>query len=237
MEQLPPTPRFRADAPRFLRALTLACELHAEQTRKGTDIPYVAHLLGVASIAIEYGADETEAIAALLHDGPEDCKGRETLELVRGLFGDRVADIVDGCTDTYERPKPEWELRKARYIAHLSVASVSVRLVSCADKLHNARAILADYRKEGDAVFERFKAKSKQHTLWNYRRLVEAYLAAEPDSALAQELDRVVSETERLVAAAGGVCVRDERAVAFAEMDTILRGCISREAGASEVRP
>lgn len=213
-------PRF--NSARFREALVYAAQLHAAQTRKGTDIPYVAHLLGVASIAIEYGADEDEAIVALLHDAAEDQGGELTLGRIRTLFGERVAGIVDGCTDTYEEPKPDWAERKARYIIHLRDADTSVRLVSAADKLHNARSILKDYREVGEEVFDRFKKKTTHHTLWYYRRLADEFLRRGPE-ALAKELDMVVSELEAVTATArpddGGA-----RAAVYAQLDATLAG-------------
>ncbi len=178
---------------RFNGALEFAAVRHAGELRKGTEIPYVAHLLGTASIALEYGANEDEAIAALLHDAVED--GKATLAEIRARFGDAVADIVAGCSDTDVRPKPPWRERKEAYIAHLRNASASVRLVSAADKLHNARAILRDYREMGEALWERFNG-GRDGTLWYYRALVNAFRAA-GTSRLVEELDRVVSELER----------------------------------------
>lgn len=183
-------------SPRFTEAVVLACTLHRHQARNATQIPYVAHLLGVASIALEHGANEDEAIAALLHDAVEDQGGAETAELVRQRFGDVVADIVLGCTDSHEEPKPPWEERKKRYLAHLRTAPASVRLVSASDKLHNARAILADLRAIGDEVWDRFSSK-RDKTLWYYRELVNAF-ASHGRSRLVDELDRVVTEIERL---------------------------------------
>ena len=174
--------------------------IHAGQIRKETDIPYLAHLLGVASIALEYGATENEAIGALLHDAGEDAGGRGRIEDIRQRFGDPVADIVQGCTDSEVVPKPEWRKRKEDYIAHLPKASRSVRLVSASDKLNNARAILRDYRTHGEKVWSRFTGK-KQGTLWYYRELVTAFAKAEKKakkSELVAELDRVVSEIEML---------------------------------------
>jgi GTP pyrophosphokinase len=121
---------------RFNEALTFAADLHATQTRKGSGVPYIAHLLGVASIALEYGAQEDEAIAALLHDAIEDQGGIATREEIRRRFGDTVTAIVEGCTDAHTTPKPPWRERKEAYIAHLHHASPAVILVSAADKLH-----------------------------------------------------------------------------------------------------
>lgn len=135
---------------RFTDAMRFAAERHADHVRKGSDIPYVAHLLGVASIALEYGAGEDEAIGALLHDAVED--GKATLSEIRDRFGAAVAAIVAGCSDTDVKPKPDWRPRKEAYVAHIPMASPSVQLVSAADKLHNARDILRDYRDVGEAL-------------------------------------------------------------------------------------
>lgn len=177
---------------RFERALVHATRLHATQTRKGTRIPYVAHLMAVASIVLEEGGDEDEAIAALLHDGPEDQGGRATLDEIRREFGERVADIVEVCSDTFERKKPPWRERKERYLAHLREATPSARLVACADKLHNARAILADYRRHGDALWDRFNA-GRDEILWYHDQLVRIFRDRGPHR-LAAELERVVDE-------------------------------------------
>jgi (p)ppGpp synthase/HD superfamily hydrolase len=180
---------------RFADALTLACELHRTQARKGTQIPYVAHLLAVAALALEHGASEDEAIAALLHDAVEDQGGLATEALIRTRFGDAVAEIVMGCSDATTVPKPPWRARKERHLAHLAQASPSVRLVAACDKLHNARSILAEHRAHGDAVWARFNG-GKDGTLWYYRAAVDAFRDAGP-SALLDDLDRVVSELIR----------------------------------------
>jgi (p)ppGpp synthase/HD superfamily hydrolase len=184
---------------RFTDALVYAAGLHATQVRKGSGVPYVAHLLAVAAIALEHGADEDEAIAALLHDAIEDQGGDATRQELRRRFGDRVTAIVDGCTDTDLDPKPPWRQRKEAYLAHLPGASDSVRLVSASDKLHNARSLLADYRQLGEAVWARFNG-SRDGTLWYYRALVTTYRQA-GGSPLVDELDRVVSQIEALAAA------------------------------------
>src|SRR5437879_9244246 len=158
---------------RFEEALTFATRLHADQARKGTTIPYISHLLAVTSIVLEQGGNEDEAIAALLHDAIEDQGGASTREEIRRRFGETVVEIVNGCTDAEVVPKPPWRTRKEAYIAHLRTASASVRLVSAADKLHNARAILADYRVVGESLWERFNG-GKEGTLWYYRELIEA---------------------------------------------------------------
>jgi GTP pyrophosphokinase len=181
---------------RFDAALAFAARLHRDQERKGSGIPYVAHLLAVASLALEHGADEDEAIAALLHDAVEDQGGAATRAEIARRFGERVASIVEGCSDTNELPKPPWRARKEAYVAHVRGASSSVRLVSASDKLHNARSILADLRTHGDALWTRFSG-GREGTLWYYRALIEAY-RANGSSLLVEELDRVVSEIERL---------------------------------------
>ncbi|NEP12811.1 MAG: HD domain-containing protein [Symploca sp. SIO2C1] len=182
---------------RFTDALTFATQLHAKQIRKGSGVPYLAHLLGVASIALEYGANEDEAIAALLHDAIEDQGGAPTREEIRRRFGDTVTDIVDGCTDADTIPKPPWRQRKEAYIAHIPTASTSVRLVSASDKLHNARSILYDYRRLGDSLWEYFHG-GKDGTLWYYRSVLEAFRSTE-STPLVEELGRVVDELESLV--------------------------------------
>src|SRR5438876_643020 len=183
---------------KFEEALIYATRAHANQTRKKTGIPFVAHILGVTAIALEYGANETEAIGALLHDTVEDCGGAERLRDIRKRFGDDVAKIVDGCTDTDKIPKPPWRERKETYIAHLKDSDTSTRLVSASDKLHNTRAILADLRRHGPEVFERFSGK-KDGTLWYYRALVEAFREHGDHTDLIHELDRVVTEIGKLV--------------------------------------
>ena len=213
-------PRF--NSARFREALIFVAQLHADQPRKGTDVPYVAHLLGVASIAIEYGAKEDEAIAALLHDAAEDQGGEATLERIRALFGTRVAEIVYGCTDSVEEPKPDWTQRKAKYIAHLRSASESTRLVSAADKLYNVRSTLKDYREIGDAVFDRFRKKTKYHTLWYYRRLAQEFVKLGPKQ-LADELSRAVDDLEGLVETTSGAGYVEERAAVWAELDAEVR--------------
>jgi (p)ppGpp synthase/HD superfamily hydrolase len=183
-------------SPRFTAALEYAAGLHAEQPRKISGAPYLAHLLGVAAIALEYGGNEDEAIAALLHDAVEDQGGAATLEEIRRRFGDEVAAIVDGCTDSATTPKPPWQKRKEAYLASLRHASASVRLVEAADKLHNARAILQEYRLRGEALWGYFRG-GRDGTLWYYREALGA-LRHSGVTPLVEELDRVVAELERL---------------------------------------
>lgn len=184
----------------FEKALVYATRAHGDQTRKKTGIPYIAHILGVTAIAMEYGANETEAIAALLHDAVEDCGGENRLRDIEKKFGKTVAKIVDGCTDTYETPKPPWRERKEAYLVHLKHSNSATRLVSASDKLHNTRAILAELRRNGLEVFERFAGK-KDGTLWYYRALVTAFREHGDHADLVDELDRVVTQIEKLSAA------------------------------------
>lgn len=184
---------------RFDDALTFARQRHNEQTRKGTAIPYLAHLMSTAALVLEAGGDEDQAIAGLLHDTLEDCEytGATYQELVE-RFGTRVAKIVRDCSDAEPEPDAEnekWRPRKERYIAELRHHSPDSLLVSNADKLHNARAILADYRIHGEGLWSRFNPDSDQ--LWYYRSLVDVF--REVDSPLADQLDLVVTELERLV--------------------------------------
>jgi (p)ppGpp synthase/HD superfamily hydrolase len=180
--------------PRFLRAFNFAAEKHAGQTRKASTIPYVAHLMGVASLVLEFGGDEDQAIAALLHDVVEDCGGAPMLKEVRRRFGSRVAKIVDGCTDSATDPKPPWRERKETYIRHLKTADAETRLVSAADKLNNVRSILSDYRDVGESVWERFKG-GRDGTLWYYRALLQEFLPRKPNR-LIRELELAIEELE-----------------------------------------
>ncbi|MEX2138435.1 MAG: HD domain-containing protein [Pirellulales bacterium] len=179
---------------RFRDALVYATELHVDQLRKASDTPYIAHLLGVTSLALEHGADEDEAIAALLHDAVEDQGGQRTADHIRRRFGERVLEIVLGCTDADTIPKPPWRERKEAYIAHLEQASPSVWLIAAADKLHNARSVLSDFRQLGDAVWSRFNG-GREGTLWYYRTLADKLRDKAPPP-LAEELERVVNELE-----------------------------------------
>jgi GTP pyrophosphokinase len=183
--------------PRFASALVYACEIHAGQLRKGTDIPYISHLLGVTSIALDHGATEDEAIGALLHDAAEDAGGAPVIGEIRARFGPAAAEIVAGCSDTFETPKPPWRARKEAYIAHLASASSSVLLVSAADKLHNVHAITSDYRRIGEALWARFTG-GREGTLWYYRALADSFLKLNRNR-LAEELYLAVRELEQLV--------------------------------------
>jgi GTP pyrophosphokinase len=182
--------------PRFLRAFEFAAEKHRGQTRKASTIPYLAHLMGVASLVLEFGGDEDLAIAALLHDVVEDCGGKPMLSEVRRRFGSHVAKIVDGCTDAYTLPKPPWRERKETYIRHLKSADGGTRLVSAADKLNNVRSILSDYREVGEAVWERFNG-GREGTLWYYQTLLAEFQRAK-SNRLVRELEIVVHELQAI---------------------------------------
>jgi (p)ppGpp synthase/HD superfamily hydrolase len=182
--------------PRFLRAFEFAAKKHAGQTRKASTIPYIAHLMGVASLVLEAGGDEDLAIAALLHDVVEDCGGAPMLKEVRRRFGRRVAKVVDGCTDTDKTPKPPWRARKEDYLCHLTEADADTRLVSAADKLNNVRSILSDYRAIGEFVWERFSG-GREGTLWYYRSLRDEFLRDAPNR-ITRELALAVNELQSL---------------------------------------
>ncbi|MEO0872303.1 MAG: HD domain-containing protein [Pseudomonadota bacterium] len=181
---------------RFDEALAYASRIHRTQIRTGSGIPYVSHLLGVTALALEFGADEDQAIAALLHDAVEDQGGTERLEDIRARFGDRVAAIVSDCTDTDLEPKPPWRRRKEDYIASLARKPRESLLVSAADKTHNASAINADLRAVGAEVWSRFTGR-KDGTLWYYRSLANAFAEYMPGPASAR-LAREVDEMEHL---------------------------------------
>jgi len=191
---------------RFNQAMTAAADLHRGQFRKGTDIPYVSHLLGVAGIALDYGADEDEAIAALLHDAIEDAPEELGADWVRRwvafTFGGRVLAIIEACTDADRNPKPPWQARKELYVSHIAQKDASAILVSAADKLHNARAILADFNMEGPSVFARFSA-GPDAVVSYYRGLTDAFAerCATLDERRRARIRQLVNELERVVAA------------------------------------
>jgi (p)ppGpp synthase/HD superfamily hydrolase len=176
-------------------AFAHAARIHAAQRRKGTDIPYVSHLMAVAGIVLEHGGDEQLAIAALLHDAIEDCGAEQEAEIA-ARFGPRIAAIVRDCTDADVQPKPPWRARKEAYLAHLAHTGRDSLLVSAADKLHNARAIVADLRTHGPAMMSRFTAGA-EGTLWYYRALADAFTRLLP-GALSRELSLAVEDMERL---------------------------------------
>jgi (p)ppGpp synthase/HD superfamily hydrolase len=182
--------------PRFLRGFEFAAKKHARQTRKASTIPYIAHLMGVASLVLEAGGDEDLAIAALLHDVVEDCGGAPMLREVQRRFGARVAKVVDGCTDADTMPKPSWRERKENYLRHLAHADADTRLVSAADKLNNVLSILSDYREIGEFVWARFNG-GREGTLWYYRSLRDEFLR-DGRNRITRELELAVNELELL---------------------------------------
>jgi (p)ppGpp synthase/HD superfamily hydrolase len=194
----------------FERALVFATRLHATQTRKQTNVPYISHLISVAGLVLEYGGNRHEAIAGLLHDSIEDQGthypgGVPALKgTIASEFGAPVLDIVQGCTDSETEPKPPWRARKESYIRHIRSASGSVRLVSCADKLHNARSIVADLRVVGCVLFERFTG-GKDGTLWYYQEMSQAFTQLGPREPAA-ELSRTVATMSELASRTGRPC-------------------------------
>ena len=187
---------------RFEQALVYATRLHATQIRKATGVPYITHLLSVTALVLEDGGNEDEAIAALLHDAVEDQGGKATRAEIYRLFGEQVVAIVDGCTEFDSLPKPPWRERKQRYLEQLHQGSSSVRRVALADKLHNARSLLSDYRQQGDEIWSMFGA-GKEGMLWFYHSLLWVYRST-GSNPLVEELARVIGELEQLVAPSVG---------------------------------
>jgi (p)ppGpp synthase/HD superfamily hydrolase len=169
---------------RYSEAFDYAAIVHAGQLRKGTSIPYLSHLISVSALVLEHGGDEDLAIAALLHDAAEDQGGQARLDDIRSRFGGRVAEVVGKCSDSLVetgQDKAPWAQRKRAYLEHLRAESdQGFLLVSCADKLHNARAILADYRTHGDGMWSRFTGggRTRGQIAGYYVALAEAFAAA-----------------------------------------------------------
>lgn len=172
-------------------ALVYTADLHRDQVRKGSGTPYIAHLLSVSSRVLSAGGTEVQAIGGLLHDAAEDQGGQETLDVIRKRFGSDVAQIVADCTDCWIEPKPEWRTRKEAYLSALPTKSATSLLVSLADKVDNAEAILSDYRQIGDNLWERFTGR-RDGTIWYYRTLSGIFDRALP-GPLARDLSRTVS--------------------------------------------
>ena len=177
---------------RLADAFTWAAQLHAEQARKRSTIPYLSHLMIVAGTVIEHGGSEVQAIAALLHDAAEDQGGRPTLDEIRIRFGNEVAHIVDACTDTFDYPKPDWRPRKAAYLRRMRNETAGARLVAAADKLHNFSTTRDDLRRDGNAAWAKFNAP-KEGQLWYFRECVSA-LSASGVSPIVAKLAGVVDE-------------------------------------------
>lgn len=179
---------------RFDKGLIYASEVHRLHLRKATEIPYISHLLGVSSLVLEYGGDEDQAIAGLLHDAVEDYGGQRRLDHIRMEFGDRVADIVADCTDSWTDPKPEWRTRKSEYIESMAHKPDTSLLVSLADKTHNARAIVSDLHEIGDKLWTRFSAQQGQ-VIWYYRSLADVF--QHRLGGMARDLVRCVAAMEQ----------------------------------------
>ncbi|MDZ8258497.1 HD domain-containing protein [Nostoc sp. ChiQUE01b] len=177
---------------RFEEALVYATQLHAQQVRRISGVPYVSHLLSVTALVIEDGGSEDEAIAALLHDAIEDQGGRITGEIIRQKFGDKVADIVESCTESDVVPQPSWKERKQKYLENISQGSPEVLRVALADKVHNARSNLIEWDLYGDKAWNK---EQRQRTLWFYRSVI-AVAQTLTDSRLVEELRRIVKQLE-----------------------------------------
>ena len=191
---------------RYYAALQFATGLHGAQTRKGSGIPYLTHLMAVSGLVLEYGGDLDQAIAGLLHDAIEDQAehngGVAALSgTIAGRFGPEVLRIVLACTDAVTFPKPPWRERKEAYLQHLAAADARAGLVSAADKLHNARTILSDVRIGGEAVFRRFSV-SKRETIWYYDRLAATFITRFP-GPLSDELLRTVEAMQQVSGSPG----------------------------------
>jgi len=176
---------------RFDDALAFASRLHRSQTRKGTAIPYISHLMAVSALVIEHGGDEDQAIAALLHDAAEDQGGEAILHEIEHRFGPAVARIVEDCTDAWTEPKPPWRGRKEAYLDKLPSKPKSSLLVSLADKVHNAAAIVEDRETIGEAIWTRFSG-GRDGTVWYYDTLGRIF-AHEMPGPLAGRLTRLAA--------------------------------------------
>jgi (p)ppGpp synthase/HD superfamily hydrolase len=181
---------------RFSAAFSEALRLHQNQQRKATGTPYIAHLMSVAALVLENGGSEDQAIAALLHDAVEDAGGLDTLHAIREQFGPYVAELVDGCTDSYTQPKGEWKPRKEAYLDKLQIASDDVKLISLADKVHNARSILRDLQYNGESAWDKFTGE-KKGTIWYYQTLAEIFQGS-PYPMLSDELIDLVERIQTL---------------------------------------
>jgi (p)ppGpp synthase/HD superfamily hydrolase len=181
---------------RFEVALVLAHRLHRTQLRKGTQVPYLAHLLSVAALVLEEGGDEDEAIAALLHDAIEDQGGQSTRDLILAKFGKRVCDIVEGCTESRPEPLSSWQDRKVLHLAKLVDETTSVRMVTLADKLHNVRSTLMDYNRFGSSLWNRFGG-GRSGTIWYYRAVASS-LRSPQQTPILTELERSIDWLEYL---------------------------------------
>jgi len=175
--------------------MTYAIFVHKSQNRKNTNVPYISHLLAVTSIVLEEGGDEDLAIAALLHDSVEDQGGMDRLIDIRLHYGERVANIVEACSDSFTSPKSPWKIRKDYYLEHLKTADEDVLLISLADKLHNSSTICRDFQKEGEKIWGRFNG-GKEGTIWYYKQLVEIFIKSNKYPILINQLQENVTRIE-----------------------------------------
>ena len=190
------------------KAFLYAAKKHAGQTRKRTAVPYLSHLMAVTALVLEGGGDEDMAMAALLHDVVEDCGGMPRLREIRKLFGERVAKIVEGCTDSFSDPKLAWIVRKEEYLKRLKHEDAETRLVSASDKLHNVRTVIADYRQDGESIWKRFSG-GREGTLWYYRALSDEF--HRKPNRITRELAIAVQELEKATRVKVRTVSRDER--------------------------
>jgi (p)ppGpp synthase/HD superfamily hydrolase len=186
---------------RFETALVYAAQLHAQQRRKVTNTPYIAHLLGVAALVLEAGGNEDEAIAALLHDAVEDQGGAMTRAEILQQFGATVVAIVDGCTEPEPKPEQSWREHKLQYLEQLRSAKPAVQRVALADKLHNARSLLVNFRLEGDRIWNQFRG-GKEGVLWLVEMQLDLFQQVS-DSWMVTELAQVVRALKQEVASSG----------------------------------
>lgn len=202
---------------RFTSAVDYARSIHVG-TRKKTEVPYMAHLLGVASLVmgeaghLPFVVSEDMAIAALLHDAVEDAGGLPRLHDIEANFGKEVAAMVEGCSDSFEEDaskKKDWEERKKAYIERVKTEPEGTLLVSAADKLYNLRAIVEDFRIEGAEVWKRFN-RGPQQQLWYYRELLKMFQTRCPNWRIVAELERAVAELSQIVTGDIGAHVFDK---------------------------
>ncbi len=186
---------------KFEEAINYMVNKHGHEYRKGTQIPYISHLLATATTIMEHGESEDEVIAALLHDAAEDAGGKTTLIEIENKFGPKVAEIVLACSDTLEKQKPEWKNRKTAYLEELNqVKNPSILLVSIADKLHNIKSILRDYKQIGEELWTRFNA-NRDEILCYYSSLLDIYKvkSKQIDPYLINELETKLEEINKLI--------------------------------------
>jgi len=180
--------------PKFEEALIFANQIHAEQKRKATGAPYMAHILGVTAIVLEDGGSEEEAIAALLHDAAEDQGGEEILLTIREKFGEKVEQIVRECSDTLVSPKPPWKERKENHLHVVETALPETLRIMQADKVYNARNLQRTLIEQGPQTWQNFKG-GREGTLWYFRQM-HALLSRTRSGYLMKELARLIEVLE-----------------------------------------